>query len=104
MSISSMPPFTGTMIAMFSHEGLESTQHLSETRIRDYEALIGRKAASVLWYNSWDDPFPIADCKVAQRCQVIPHLTWELFWPSKKTSQYTPMPAVRDWFRRGVGR
>ena len=83
MSRSNQPPYTGTMIAMFSHEGLDSSQHLDEKQIHDFEALIGRKAASVLWYNSWDDPFPRVDCEVARRCQVVPHLTWELFWPSK---------------------
>ena len=83
MSRSNTPPYSGTMIAMFNHEGLESTQHLNETRIHDYEKLIGRKPASVMWYNSWDDAFPTADCNVARRCQVVPHLTWELSWPSQ---------------------
>jgi hypothetical protein len=77
------PPYSGAMIAMFSHAGLESSQHLNETEMRAFETLIGRKAASVLFYNSWDDPFPRADCELAQRCQVVPHLCWELFWPSK---------------------
>jgi hypothetical protein len=83
MSMSNTPPFNGTMIAMFSHDGLESTQHINANRIHEYERLIGRKAASVLWYNSWEDTFPTVDCEVARQCQVIPHLTWELFWPSK---------------------
>ena len=86
MSMSNEPPYTGTLIGMFTHEGLESTQLLNETRIHDYEKLIGRKSASVLWYNSWDDSFPTANCNVARRCQVVPHLTWELFWPSKNSN------------------
>ncbi len=77
-----IPPFPGAMIAMFSHTGLENSQHLQETEIRDFERLIERKAASVLWYNNWEDPFPTADCELARRCKVTPHLTWELSWPS----------------------
>jgi hypothetical protein len=80
------PPYPGTMIAMFSHACLESSQHLIETEMRAFETLIGRKTASVLWYNSWDDPFPRADCELARRCQVVPHLCWELFWPSQNPS------------------
>ena len=86
MSNPNLPPYDGAMIAMFSHAGLESSQHLVEQEILDFESLIGRKAASVLWYNSWDDPFPASDCELARRCQVIPHLTWELYWPSRNLS------------------
>ena len=86
MSNPNPPPYIGTMIAMFSHAGLESSQHLDEKEIHAFETLIGRKAAGVLWYNSWDDPFPTADCELARRCQVVPHLTWELYWPSKDST------------------
>jgi hypothetical protein len=86
MSNPNPPPYTGMMIAMFSHAGLESSQHLDEKEIHAFETLIGRKAAGVLWYNSWDDPFPTADCELARRCQVVPHLTWELYWPSKDSA------------------
>ena len=47
------PPYPAAMIAMFSHAGLESSQHLNETEMRAFETLIGRKTASVLFYNSW---------------------------------------------------
>ena len=86
MSNPNLPPYDGAMIAMFSHAGLENSQHLVEQEILDFESLIGRKAASVLWYNSWDDPFPASDCELARRSQVIPHLTWELYWPSRNLS------------------
>jgi hypothetical protein len=77
-----MPARPGAMIAMFTYEGFESTQHLDETRIHNYEQLIGRKAACVMWYNSWDDSFPTADCELVRRCKAVPHVTWELVWPS----------------------
>jgi beta-mannanase len=84
MSNSAKPPFSGAMIAMFSHAGLDISQHLNEHDIKEFEKMIGRKAASVLWYNNWEDPFPINDCEIARHCEVTPHLTWELSWPSKK--------------------
>jgi len=80
------PPHPGAMIAMFTYEGTESTQHLDKTRIRNYEQLIGRKAACVMWYNSWDDAFPTSDCELVRHCKAVPHLTWELFWPSTNLS------------------
>lgn len=83
MSSSVSPPFPGAMIAMFSHVGLDVSQHLQENEIKSYEKLIGRKVACVLWYNNWEDPFPTDDCKIARLCNVTPHLTWELSWPSK---------------------
>ncbi|MBN2388471.1 MAG: hypothetical protein JXB85_15750 [Anaerolineales bacterium] len=77
---------------MFTHEGLESTQHLDAARIQEYERLIGREVACVMWYSSWEDPFPTADCELARRIRKIPHLTWELFWPSRDPANTRSCP------------
>ena len=48
-----------------------------------FETLIKHKVGTVMWFPTWDDPFPITACKKAYEMGIIPHITWELFWPSK---------------------
>lgn len=73
----------GVMIAAFIHEGLAKFPEMGEEGIIAYEELIGRKLASVMWYPTWDNRFPTKFCENVRKHGSIPHLTWELFWPSK---------------------
>jgi len=51
-----------------------------------FEKLIDHKIGSVMWFPTWDDPFPIDACREAHEMGIIPHITWELFWPSKNAN------------------
>ena len=73
----------GAMIGVFTYEGTESTQQLEDSRIRAYEELIGRRVASVMWYGSWEDPFPTANCQLVRAHGSLPHYTWEFAWPTR---------------------
>jgi hypothetical protein len=89
-----MPPeIPGTLIGMFTYSGVYQPGEfptLDEAEIGAYERLIGRKAASLMWYITWDHPFPTAACELARRHNALPHLTWEAFWPSQNTNNTRP--------------
>jgi len=53
-----------------------------EKAIIGFEELIDHEAGSVVWFPTWDDPFPTKACEEARKQGAIPHITWELFWPS----------------------
>ena len=55
----------------------------AEQRIRDLEALMGHEVGSIAWFPTWADPFPAGECRLLQTLGIIPHLTWELFWPDE---------------------
>jgi len=73
----------GVMIGMFTWEGDAKFPQNGEAGIRAYEQLIGRKVAQVLWFITWDDPFPTQACEAVIAHKAVPQVTWELFWPSK---------------------
>jgi beta-mannanase len=68
------------MIGAFTEDGEATFPGNGEAGIRAYERLIGRKLAQVLWFLSFDDPFPAKACQTVIDHGSIPQLTWELFW------------------------
>jgi len=75
-------PEKGAMIGAFVFEADGKFPAQGEAGIQAFEKLIGRKLASVMWYVTWDDPFPAQACEIVRRHGALPHVTWELFWPS----------------------
>ncbi len=73
----------GVMIGVFTNDGEARFPWLDEQGIIEYEKLIGRKLASLMWYVTWDDPFPTQSCEIVRKHGAVPHITWELFWPSQ---------------------
>lgn len=51
--------------------------------ISNVERTINHKIGSVVWFPTFDDPFPLEACNEARKGNAIPHITWELFHPSK---------------------
>ncbi|MBN1597487.1 MAG: hypothetical protein JW894_04295 [Bacteroidales bacterium] len=51
--------------------------------IKGFEELIDHEVGSVVWFPTWEEPFPTEACKEAYKNGIIPHITWELFWPSE---------------------
>ncbi|MBU0630450.1 MAG: hypothetical protein KKC80_05975 [Candidatus Margulisbacteria bacterium] len=45
--------------------------------ISSFQSLIGRDLAVVLWYVSWEEPFPKADADKVDASGSIPLITWE---------------------------
>jgi beta-mannanase len=79
-------PEKGAMIGAFTFEADGKFPTNGEAGITAFEALIGRKLASVMWYVTWDDPFPAAACEIVRKHDAIPHVTWELFRPSQNAN------------------
>jgi hypothetical protein len=77
-----LAPEKGAMLGAFVFDADGKLQTQGE-RVAAFEALTGRKLASVLWYVTWDDPFPTAGCEETRRHNAIPHVTWELFFPKQ---------------------
>ncbi|MBN1797337.1 MAG: hypothetical protein JW822_02090 [Spirochaetales bacterium] len=72
----------GCVIGMFTHDSSLMFPKLAGRGIYAFEKLIGKRVGSVMWYITWDDAFPVFDCDIVSKLKAMPHLTWELFWPS----------------------
>jgi len=73
----------GCVIGMYPENGNKTLPRADEQEINDFEKVIGHQIGSVVWFPTWDDEFPTKSCEMLQKRGIIPHLTWELFWPSK---------------------
>ena len=73
----------GCVIGMYPENGNETLPSGDEQEINDFEKIINHKIGSVVWFPTWDDVFPTKSCEMLHKRGIIPHLTWELFWPSK---------------------
>ena len=75
--------WSGCIIGMYPENGNEKLPLGDLSEIDDFETLIQHKIGSVVWFPTWDDDFPTLACSRLAKRDIIPHLTWELFWPSK---------------------
>jgi hypothetical protein len=73
----------GCVIGMFTAAENGNFPSDGASAIKGFEELIDHKVGSVTWFPTWDDPFPTKACEEARKEGLIPHITWELFWPSK---------------------
>jgi hypothetical protein len=80
----------GCVIGMYPENGNVTLANGSLQEIDDFEKLINREIGSVVWFPTWDDEFPSEACKKLAKRGIIPHLTWELFWPSKDPNNTSP--------------
>ncbi len=62
----------GCYVGAFA-EGLQG----SLNTIKDFEELIGKKLATVMWYCDFTSPFPRDNCEMLIKNDYIPHITWE---------------------------
>jgi hypothetical protein len=76
-------PAHQVQLAAFLHEGDAQFPVRGEKGIQAFEDLVGQRLASVMWYLSWEDPFPEDTVALVHRRGSLPHLTWELYWPSR---------------------
>lgn len=74
---------------IFKADGRKPPENSGEI-IKDFEKLIDHKIASVLWYPTFSDNFPTKQCEKMNELGIIPHLTWELFFP--ESAEYNTMP------------
>ena len=73
----------GCVIGMYPENGNETLRRGELYEIDDFEKSIGQQLGSVVWFPTWDDVFPMEACEKLHKRGIIPHLTWELFWPSR---------------------
>jgi hypothetical protein len=73
----------GCVIGFYPENGNETLPAGNFREIDDFESAILHEAGSVVWFPTWDDPFPLEACRKLHLRGIIPHLTWEIFWPSK---------------------
>jgi len=72
----------GCVIGMYPENGNETIPKADVQEINAFEEIIDCKIGSVVWFPTWDDEFPTKSCETLYKRGIIPHLTWELFWPS----------------------
>lgn len=72
----------GCVIGFYPENGNETLPTGDFYEIDDFETLIQHDVGSVVWFPTWDDEFPLDACQKLADRGIIPHLTWELFWPS----------------------
>jgi len=72
----------GCVIGMYPENGNETLPTGDQQEINDFEKILGHKIGSVVWFPTWDDEFPTEAVQQLHNRGIIPHLTWELFWPS----------------------
>ncbi len=77
-----VPVPNGCMIGAFTFDGGAMFPQNGLYGIQQYQNLIGRKAAQVLTFITWDDSFPTNDCNIVKNYGAVPQVTWELYRPS----------------------
>ena len=73
----------GCVIGFYPEKGNNTIPTANLYEIDAFEELTETEVGSVVWFPTWDDEFPLEACKKLGERGIIPHLTWELFWPSK---------------------
>jgi len=73
----------GCVVGFYPENGNETLPNVDLHEIDEFEATIEHQVGSVVWFPTWDDEFPTEACQKLIDRGIIPHLTWELFWPSE---------------------
>jgi hypothetical protein len=72
----------GCIVGIYPENGNVTLANADLHEIDDFERLINHEVGSVVWFPTWDDEFPLEACQLLYERGIIPHLTWEIFWPS----------------------
>jgi hypothetical protein len=72
----------GCVVGIYPGNGNVTIPKGDIQEIIDFEELTQQQVGSVVWFPTWDDEFPTLACQKLAEQGIIPHLTWELFWPS----------------------
>jgi beta-mannanase len=76
----------GCVIGFYPENGNETLPGGDQQEIDAFEAAIGQEVGMIVWFPTWEDEFPTAACQKLHERGIVPHLTWELFWPSQNPS------------------
>ena len=85
----------GCVISMFTEAENATYPKDGISAVKAFEDLIGHDVGSVMWFPTFEDPFPSAAAQEAFDHGLVPHITWELFWPSKN---YNTHPIEGEMF------
>ncbi len=72
----------GCVVGIYPGTGNEKLPAGDLLEIDEFEALTQQEVGSAVWFPTWEDEFPTLGCNKLSARGIIPHLTWELFWPS----------------------
>jgi hypothetical protein len=72
----------GCIVGIYPENGNKQLPTGNLHEIDDFEEISQQEIGSVVWFPTWDDEFPTLACEKLSERGIIPHLTWELFWPS----------------------
>lgn len=72
----------GCVIGFYPENGNETLGNGEIYEVDDFENTINQKVGSVVWFPTWDEEFPMEACQKLHERGIVPHLTWEIFWPS----------------------
>jgi hypothetical protein len=72
----------GCVVGMYPENGNVTIPNGDLHELTDFESVVEHEIGSVVWFPTWDDEFPKEACEKLADKGIIPHLTWELFWPS----------------------
>ena len=63
--------WNGCMVGIFTSAENGNFPLDGEKAIIGFEKLIDHETGSVMWFPTWDDPFPISACKIAIEIQCL---------------------------------
>ena len=89
----------GCMVSAYIFQ--EDGRHLPDSSlemIKEFEQLIDHEIGSIMWYPTFSDSFPAEQCNKMKMIGVIPHLTWELFFPDSVAYNTMPIEGTYDLF------
>jgi hypothetical protein len=72
----------GCVVGIYPENGNAKLPKGDLSEINGFESLSSQELGSVVWFPTWEDEFPTLACNLLADRGIIPHLTWELFWPS----------------------
>lgn len=75
--------WAGCVVGIYPENGNETLPGGDLHEIDDFEEISQQEVGSVVWFPTWDDEFPAQACSQLAERGIVPHLTWELFWPSE---------------------
>jgi hypothetical protein len=73
----------GCIVGFYPENGNEKLPGGDLSEVDAFEQAIGHDVGSVVWFPTWEDTFPAKTCEILHARGIVPHLTWEIFWPSE---------------------
>lgn len=97
-SVSFNGDWDGCVISMFVQDEGGTYPKDGIAAVKNFEALIAHEIGSIMWFPTFEDEFPTTAAQEAIANGLVPHITWELFWPSKNYNTHPVKGAMFHGF------